>query len=163
MFNTILFMDLRMNRNYNDTAGSTHEQYKIKINNLKTNQHLFSVIINHSNNIPIDKNNFYHTEPYYSLNNKSNIFNNRWNHMFCTTDNNIPKYIYNYYQCIFYKSHYIFHMNELSNFYNILKMDSLIRMMIFLLDNKKIVSHKIHIHINQFLHMLSRSGDKANK
>ncbi len=86
--------------------------------------------------------------------------------MFCTMDSNfsidIP--ISHHHIRIFYKKNLsIFHMIKSSNFYNILQMDNLIRMINFLLGSKKIIGHMINIQINYFLHRLSKLDDKANK
>jgi hypothetical protein len=67
--------------------------------------------------------------------------------MFCITDNNAPKNISNH--RIFYKKGlYIIHMNEFVHFYNILRMDTLTRMIFFQQYSKKIEYRMINIHFN---------------
>ena len=146
MFYTIPFMDLCTNHNYNGKASSTNELSMTIINNLKNSFRIFTVILLYSNNIPTHKYNFHHFVPYYSFYNMLSIFNYHQNHMFCTMENNSPIYIYLNHH-IFYNLN-TFHMNEFLNFYNNLQMDSLTRMIIFLLNSKKILSHMINIHIN---------------
>ena len=68
--------------------------------------------------------------------------------MFCTMENNIPKDISNHHRIFYKKSLNTFDMNEYLNFYNNLWLDNLTRMIIFLLNNKKIVNRKLNIQIN---------------
>ena len=75
--------------------------------------------------------------------------------MFCTMENNIPIYI-NLNHHIFYNLN-TFHMNEFLNFYNNLWLDSLTRMIFFLLNSKKIVNPQKDNFNNNYVVVVRRN------